>query len=178
VCDHSRAPGAHLYSASSRMRPECVPSFAWQRDVPESIRSLGGLANPDYLDVFTATTNEASERPAEDWARAVLEGGPYYIRLGVFVAQRLLLGLRLGPRRSPDYIIGWKIAARDHSWMRVEAASWMMTASLVFKVDEGGLCMATFVRYDRRMAALVWPPGSILHRKLGLALMRRALRAH
>jgi hypothetical protein len=160
------------------MRLERVPLVAWQRDVPESIRSLGGLANPDYLDLFTATTNEASEKPAVDWARVVLEGAPYYIRPGVFVAQRLLLGLRLGPRRSPDYIIGWKIADRGEGWVRIEAASWMMTASLVFKVDEVGLSMAAFFRYDRRMAALVWPPISIAHRKVGLALMRRALRAH
>jgi hypothetical protein len=160
------------------MRRERVPPVAWQRDVPESIRSLSGLANPDYLDLFTATTNGASERPVEDWARAVLEGGPGYLRLGVFVAQRFLLGLRLGPRRSPDYILGWKIADRGDSWVRIEAASWMMTASLVFKVDETRLSMATFVRYDRRLASLVWPPGSILHRKLGLAVMDRAVRAH
>jgi len=157
------------------MRRERVPSFAWQRDVPESIRSLSDLANPDYLDLFTATTNEASGKPAEDWARAVLEGGPGYLRLGVFVAQRLVLGLRLGPRRSPDYIHGWKIAKRDHSWIRIEGASWMVTTCLVFKVDEARLSMATFICYDRWMAALVWPPVSIVHRKVGLALMRRAL---
>jgi hypothetical protein len=160
------------------MRLERMPPVAWQRDIPESIGSLGGLANPDYLDLFTATTNEASVKTAEDWARAVLEGGPYYLRLGVFVAQRLLLGLRLGPRRSPDYIHGWKIAARGDSWVRIEALSWMMTASLVFKVDEVRLSMAAFFRYDRRMAALVWPPIAIAHRKVGRALMRRALRAH
>jgi hypothetical protein len=161
------------------MRLERVPPVVWQRDVPEPVRSLGGLANPDYMDLFTATTNEASEKTAEDWARAVLEGAPYYIRLGVFgVAWRFPLGLRLGPRRSPDYIIGWKIAARGEDWVRIEAASWMMTASLVFKADEERLSWASFVRYDRRLAALVWPPGSIVHRKVGLALMRRALRAH
>jgi hypothetical protein len=154
-------------------------NLTWQRDVPESIRSLGGLADPDYVDLFTATTNEASEKPVEDWARIALERVmPGYLRLGVFVAQRLLLGLRLGPRRSPDYIAGWKIADRGDSWVRIEAASWMMTASLVFKIDEARLSLATFLRYDRRMAALVWPPISIAHRKVGLALMRRALRAH
>jgi hypothetical protein len=161
------------------MSLERVPPVAWQRDVPEPIRSLGGLADPDYLDLFTATTNEASVKTAEDWARAVLEGAPYYIRLGVFgVAWPLLLGLRLGPGRSPDYIAGWKIADRGDSWLRIEAASWMMTASLVFKVDEAQLSWASFARYDRRVAALVWPAGSIVHRKVGFALMRRALRAH
>jgi hypothetical protein len=155
-----------------------MPPVAWQRSVPEPIRSLGGLADPDYRDVFTATADEASEKPAEDWARMVLERVmPSYIRLGVFVAQRLLLGLRLGPRRSSDYIAGWKIAARGEGWVRLEAASWMMTASLVFKVDEARLSLATFFRYDRRIAALVWPPISIAHRKVGLTLMRRAASA-
>jgi len=158
------------------MRPERVPPVTWQRDVPESIRSLAGLANPDYLDVFTGTTKKASGKPAEDLARAVLEGGPSYLRLGVFVAQRLVLGMRLGPRRSPDYIHGWKITDRHHGWVRIEGASWMVTMSLVFKVDGAGLSMATFIRYDRRMAALVWPPVSLAHRQVALALIRRALR--
>ena len=161
------------------MRRERVPPLAWQRDVPESMRSRSGLANPDYLDLFTATTDEAAEKTAEDWARTVLEGAPYYIRVGVFVvAWRLFLGLRLGPRRSPDYINGWKIAARGEDWVRIEAASWMMTASLVFKVDEARLSLVSFFRYDRRIAALVWPPISIAHRKVGLVLMRRAARTH
>jgi hypothetical protein len=156
-----------------------MPPVAWQRDVPESLRPLGGLANPDYLDVFTATTDGASKKPAEDWARTALERVmPGYVRLGVFVAQRLLLGLRLGPRRSPDYIAGWKIADRGDSWVRIEAASWIVTASLVFKVDEARLSLATFLLYDRRIAALVWPPISIAHRKVGLTLMRRAASAH
>jgi hypothetical protein len=149
---------------------------AWQRDVPESIRSLGGLANPDYQDLFTATTNEVAEKSAEDWARAVLDRAPYYIRLGVFhVGWRLFLGMRLGPRRSPNYIAGLKIAARGADWVRLEAASWMMTVALVFKADEARLSWASFARYDRRVAALVFSPGSIVHRKAGFVLMRRAL---
>jgi hypothetical protein len=156
-----------------------TPPVAWQREVPESMCSLAGLANADYVDLFTATTNEASAKSAEGWARAVLERAPYYTRLGIFgVAWRLLLGLRLGPRRSPDYIAGWKIAARGDSWVRIEAASWMATAALVFKVDETRLSWASFARYERRVMALVWPAGSIVHRKVGVALMRRALRAH
>ena len=143
------------------------------------MRPLGGLSNPDYHDVFTATTDGASGRPAEDWGRIALERVmPGYIRLGVFVAQRLLLGLRLGPRRSSDHIAGWKIAARGEDWVRIEAASWMMTASLVFKVDEARLSLASFFRYDRRIAAFVWPPISVAHRKVGLVLMRRAARTH
>jgi hypothetical protein len=157
------------------MTRERVPAVAWGRDVPESIHSLG-LANPDYVDLFTAPTNERSAKSAEHWARAVLEGGPRHLGLAVFVAQRLLLGLRLGPRRSPDYIHRWRIADRGEGWVRIEAASWMMTAALVFKVDDTRVSLAAFVRYDRRVAALVWQAGHIVHRTLVLALMRRAVR--
>jgi hypothetical protein len=109
----------------------------------------------------------------------VLEGAPYYIRLAIFgFAWRSFLGMRLGPSRSPDYISGLKIAARGEDWVRIEAASWMIVAVLVFKVDEARLSWASFVRYDRRLAALVWPAGSIVHRNVGFALMRRAVRAH
>jgi hypothetical protein len=153
-----------------------APSLAWQRDVPESLRSLDGLARPDYADLFTARANGVSEQAAEEWARAALEGAPDHLRLAAVLAQRLLLGLRLGPLRSPNYILGWKIAERGNDWVRIEATSWMMAASLVFKVDEVGLSVATFVRYDRRLAAVIWPPISIVHRKVGLAMMRHALR--
>lgn len=52
-----------------------------------------------------------------------------------------------------------------------------MTAHIVSQVDEGRRSLATFVRYDRRIAALVWPPVSILHCWVGLLILRRAVRA-
>jgi hypothetical protein len=168
-------------AAAAGSKPEeaiaVVPSLAWQRDVPESIRSLDSLASPDYADLFTARANGVSEQTAEEWARAALEGAPDHLRLAALLAQRLLLGLRLGPLSSPNYILGWKITERGNDWVRIEAASWMMAASLVFKVDEVGLSVATFVRYDRRLAAFIWPPLSTVHRKVGLAMIRHALRA-
>jgi hypothetical protein len=68
-----------------------------------------------------------------------LEGAPDHLRFAAVLTQRLLLGLRLGPLRSPHHILGWKIAERGNDWVRIEATSWMMAASLVFKVDEVGL---------------------------------------
>jgi hypothetical protein len=141
------------------------------------MRLLGGLASPDYLDLFTASTNAASQRSAEEWARAVLEGAPNHVGLPALFAQRFLLGLRLGPRRSPDHIFGWKIAGRGDGWVRIEAASWLMTGAMVFKVDEARLYLATFVRYERRITALVWPPGSLFHRRVGLTALRHAIGA-
>jgi hypothetical protein len=106
-----------------------------------------------------------------------LEDAPVLVRLIVPFAQRVVLGLRLEPRSSPDHPLGWKIADRGDGWVRIEAASWFMTAHLVAKIDGRQVSAATFVRYDRRIAALVWPPVSTLHRQVGVFLIRRALRA-
>jgi hypothetical protein len=158
-------------------RGDRVPTVLWQRDAPEVIRSLDTLAGPDYVDIFTATAAEAADTSPEQWVRAVLERVPAGMRRFVPLAHRFLLGLRLEPRPSPDHLLGWKIADRGDSWLRIEAASWFMTAHCVLHVDDRQVSLATFVRYDRRLAALVWPPVSIIHRQVGLALMRHAVRA-
>jgi hypothetical protein len=154
-----------------------VATVLWQRDAPEVIRSLDTLASPDYVDIFTATAPEATDTSLEQWVRAVLHRLPARMRRLVPLAHRFLLGLRLEPRPSPDHLLGWTIAARGENWLRIEAASWFMTAHCVFHVDDGQASLATFVRYDRRLAALVWPPVSIIHRQVGLTLMRHAVRA-
>jgi hypothetical protein len=61
--------------------------------------------------------------------------------------------------------------------MRIEAASWFMTGHVVMHIDEGRLSFASFIRYDRWLAKLVWPPVSLIHRQVALALVRSAARA-
>ncbi len=63
-----------------------------------------------------------------------------------FVVWRVLCGLRLRPQPSPDSLAGWHVA------------------------------FATFVRYDRPMAALVWPALSIGHRRAVPDLLRYAVK--
>jgi hypothetical protein len=118
-------------------------------------------------------TGEAVGRSPEEWARAAVEAAG----LGGQVVWRVLCGLRLAWRPSPDYVGGWKIADRGDSWIRLEAASWFMTAHLVLEVDDRHLSVATFIRYDRPMAALVWPPLSAAHRFLMPGLLRHTVRA-
>jgi hypothetical protein len=149
----------------------CRPSFQ-QRNVPEAIRSLSTLASPDYVDLFTVTTSQAAGKSPEQWARAGAEDAASLA--GQFV-WRVLLGLRLERRPSPDYVAGWKIADRGDSWVRLEAASWFLTAHVVVQVDDRQVSVATFIRYDRRIAALVWPPLSIIHRQGMPVLLRHAV---
>jgi|tagenome__1003787_1003787.scaffolds.fasta_scaffold20689907_2 hypothetical protein len=146
----------------------------FSRDVPPTLRALDTLVDPDYADVFTATATEPPTRPLEAWLRSVLSRAPTGLSQLPFHVQRHVLRLRLDGRPSDDRLIGWPIAARGDDWLRLEATGPLMTGHLVFHADGRQLAMATFVRYEHRLGALVWPPVSLLHRQVGLAFMRRA----
>src|SRR5439155_15311894 len=104
--------------------------------VPEPTRSLHRLDRVDYVDLFTLDTAAATDRSAEQWARAVLEKGQAARRFA-FIPWRLLLGLRLGPSYAPGYVHGWRIAGSGDDWIRLEAASWLMTCNAVGHVADG-----------------------------------------
>jgi len=144
-------------------------------NIPEAIRGLDTLANPDYADLFTATTSGAMDKSAEEWARAMLEDTPTG-RSAPSLWRRL--GLRLGPTPSPDCVQGWKIADRGEDWIRIETTSWFMTAHAVVQVDDRHVSLALFVRYDRPIAALIWPPVAVMHRRGVPVILHQALKAH
>jgi hypothetical protein len=174
----STASSQHSDPLSPRRDGRAATSTVrWRREVPEAIRSLGALANTDYADIVTATINETPSRTPEQLIRAALKGVPRGLLFFIPVVQRVFLGLRLKLRPSPGRLLGWKIADRGENWIRIEAASWFLTGHVVMHLDEGELSFASFVRYDRQLAALVWPPVSLIHRQVALALVRSATRA-
>jgi hypothetical protein len=71
-----------------------------QVPMPTHARTLSSL-RPDYEDCFVVGVGHNRERTAEEWARAVLEGAPLEVRRGW-----RLLGLRLGPLRGADRVLG------------------------------------------------------------------------
>jgi hypothetical protein len=159
-----------------RETPAAVSAVRWRREVPEAIRALGALAGADYADIVTARIGETPAEP-EQVVHAVLKDVPRGLLLFISLVQRVLLGFRLKLRPSPDHLLGWKIADRGEGWMRIETSSWFMTAHVVMHVEEGRISLASFIRYDRWLAAFLWPPVSLVHRQVGLTLMRRAVRA-
>lgn len=140
------------------------------------MRSLGALAKADYADIVTATLDETPSGTTEELIHATLKGVPRGLLLLIPFVQRVFLGLRLKLRPSPDTLLGWKIADRGEDWIRIEAASWFLTGHVVMHIDEGQISFASFIRYDRRPAAYVWPPVSLIHRQVALALVRSATR--
>ena len=143
-----------------------------QHDIPEAIRSLDPHAS-DYVDLFVATTTRATDSSPEDWARAAIQGAP---AAGRFLAWRAALQLHLEDQPAPDRVGGWRISGRGDSWIRLEASSWCMTAQMVFYVEGGQMSFATFMNYDRRVAALIWTPVSAIHRAVAPDFLRGAVR--
>ena len=158
-----------------RQEDDTVSTVVGLANIPDAVRRVAALASPDYVDLFTATTSFATDKSAEEWARAALEDTPTG-RAAPFLWR--LLGLRLGPTPSPDYVQGWKIADRGDDWIRIETTSWLMTAHAVVQVDDGRVSLALFLRYDRAIAALIWPPVSVTHRRAVPVILRQALKAH
>jgi hypothetical protein len=150
-----------------------VSSLVGVNDVPDSVRALTTFDEPDYVDLFTVTMPRATDWSAEEWARAVLEQTEVARRN----ARKLwrLIGLRLGPPRSPDHVQGWKIAARGDNWLRVETASWYLTAQAVCLVEPGQVSLSLSLRYDRPVAAAVWAGVSGPHQRAVPVMLRQAV---
>jgi hypothetical protein len=150
-----------------------MPSVIQQRNIPDVIRSLSGMERPDYIDLFTVTTDGAPHASPEQWFRTALED--VASRGGQFI-WRGVLGLRLKSGPSTERVAGWKIADRGEDWIRLEASSWFMTAHLVTRLDDKHLSAATFIRYDDPIAPLIWAPLSAVHRRLMPGLLAQTVR--
>ncbi len=171
----STAPPQHSDPLPTRLdRRAAISTIRWRREVPGTIRSLGVLANANYADIVTATIDATPAEP-EQVIHATLNGLPRGLLFLIPFVQRVFLGLRLKLKPSPDHLLGWKIADRGENWIRIEAASWFLTGHVVMHVDKGRISLASFIRYDRWLAAFVWPPVSPIHRRVALALVRSAI---
>jgi hypothetical protein len=149
-----------------------MPSVIQQRTIPETIRVLGGM-DPDYVDLFTATTTGADEASPEQWSRSGIED---VAGLGGQIIWRGVLGLRLKSRPSKQRVGGWEIGGGGKDWIRLEAASWFMRAHLVIRLHDGHLSAATLIRYDHPIAPLIWVPLSAIHRRLMPGLLHKSVR--
>jgi len=128
----------------------------------------------DYSDSFVAEIATEDDRSPEQLARAVFEGAPRPVRLFLVVGFRYGLGLKFGPRSSPEHVLGWAIIDREPDSITLESRSWMLTSRLVFRTEESQVSVSTFVRYDRPIAKVIWPPVSVLHCQIVPRLLRRA----
>ncbi len=129
---------------------------------------------PDYRDAFEVPTDRTETRTPEQWARAVFEGALPPVRWFLLVGWRGVLGLRLGPRPSPDHVLGWRIAETSPEAVRLELRSALMTAHLILRVAGSTAVLTTHVYYTRRLAHPLWAAAGLIHRQIIPYLLGRA----
>jgi hypothetical protein len=151
-------------SASRVVRVPAVTSDAFNAD------------HADYVDGVAIECRDPDPRSTEQWARASLEDAPVALRWFIVAGWRLVLRLRLGPRHSPDHVLGWRIIRRLPEETVLEARSGLLTAHLVFRRQATRLVWSTVVHYNQRVARFVWPPVSLLHRRIVPFALRTAAR--
>ena len=142
--------------------------------MPEEIRAVETLADPSYTYACEVETSPMDSRSPEQWARAVFEGAPTPLRWFIVLGWRVALGLRLGPRQSPSYVLGWKILSTTPDVVVLGVESFLLRAQLVIRVHESQVLHATFVHYERRAARVVWTVAAPIHRLVIPFLLRHA----
>ncbi len=142
--------------------------------IPAGTSSVGAFDRVDYADAHMATISNRQPRSPEAWARAVFEGAPSAVRAIVTAGWKFPLGLRLAPLTDPEHVLGWPIISSGDNWTLLEQHSRLLSARLVFWVDESQLIHSTFVRYDRAAARALWTPASFVHGLVIPYLLRRA----
>ncbi|AFT98813.1 hypothetical protein [Nocardia brasiliensis] len=162
----------HIGNRKDAPASEFEPVVLELQDIPASLRALGTLADADYLDAFTLSTNAGPKWSPDQWAHAAFED---VAGLGGQFIWRVLLGMRLAWRRSSAHIAGWRIVGHGDDWIRLEAHSWMLVGQLVIRLKDHQVTLLTIIRYDRPLAATIWQRLSVKHRGLAPGLLRGTL---
>lgn len=152
-----------------------APSRAVRATIP-STSAATAAEHANFAYAYEVGVPAGDTRTAEQWARTAWECAPTPLRWFITAGWRLVLGLRLGPRRSRDHILGWRIVDCHPEEIACQLDSWFLNGYNTFRLTDGHLIWSTFVTYERPIAKVIWPPVSILHRALVRSALRRAAR--
>jgi hypothetical protein len=128
----------------------------------------------DYSDRFEVAIPRTDTRTAEQWLRAVFEEAPRPVRWCLLLGWQGVLGLRLGPRPSPDHILGWRIVSREPEEVRLELRSGLMKAQLALHLSSSTAVWRTHVSYMQPLARPLWATVGVIHRQMVPYLLGRA----
>ena len=123
---------------------------------PSGARNRSTLANVNYEDAFLVETGAVRGWTGEDWARAVLEGAPEGTRAGLVRGWRAL-GLRLGPIRSEEFVLGWEVRRSTPDLVLLGSTGrFGLSGELLFEPRRDSLLFATFVQLDNPATHAIW----------------------
>ncbi|MGW0809499.1 hypothetical protein [Nonomuraea sp. NPDC002799] len=146
-----------------------IGSAVGTHNIPEPDRALSSLPGINYADQFTLSVDV--DATPEQWARAMFGDVPSFAEVLIW---RGLLGLRLSRGRSPATVGGWRIGGRGEDWIRLEAASWLLTGNFFVRTGPGRVSLATLLHYEGLLGHAVWPLLSAIHRALIPGVLRSA----
>jgi hypothetical protein len=113
-------------------------------------------------------------QPSSGCGPSFFEDAPRPVHWFLLLGWRRVLGLRLGPRPSPDHILGWRIASRQPEEVRLELHSALMVAQLTLHLASSTAFWSTNVCYTRPLARPLWAAVGMIHRRMVPSLLGRA----
>lgn len=136
-------------------------------DVSERARALDPLTEPHYAASWEVAIADGDTRSAEQWARDIFEGAPPALRR--FIVTGWIAGLRLtlGPRASPDHVLGWRIVTTTPELIILSVQSALIgTAHFVLHLEGSRVLLTNFVRYEKPAARPIWATVQPLHHRI------------
>jgi hypothetical protein len=149
-------------------------SDARRVEVPDEIVTRSDLPRSGYASAFEVPIGARKFLTPEQWARATFEGAPAVLRAFLSTAWRYGLGLRLGPKTSPDHVSGWVISSSGPGSITLEARSRLMVAQNVVAVRDSTVVLATLVQFTRRAGRVQWAVATPIHNRVIPYLLGRA----
>ncbi|HEY1827684.1 MAG TPA: DUF2867 domain-containing protein [Acidimicrobiales bacterium] len=149
-------------------------SPTWSRGASEALERLSTLTEPDYVDTFSTTLPNAPTMSPAEVVHAAFEHSPRWLRAVTPIAQRVVLGLSIERISSPTHPLGWTVSGEGDGWLRLEASSPLLRAQIAGRIEDRSVSISTFIHYEGLLGRVLWPPVSLVHRRVGLRLLRSA----
>ena len=146
------------------------------RRVPVSEPPPDELPGYDYADAFELTMSHDEKRSAEDLVRLALEETPRALREVVWFVWQAALRFEVGPRSSPEHVVGARVTTREPDLVHLHVAGPLMSGVIAGRrTASDRFLVTTFLHYERPVAAnAVWSVVSPLHRAIARYLLLRA----
>jgi hypothetical protein len=130
-----------------------------------------GFAN-DYHSAFARVSD--SGITAREWATAILEDAPAWVRRLLVLGWRFGLGLDVGRVGVPDTVLGMHVTIADDTCVVCEMRSRLLITRNVFVLDDGRIIWVAMVRFRSRLGRVLWTAATPLHHLMVPWLLGRA----
>jgi len=127
-----------------------------------------------YASSFAVGIRSGDTRSSEQWVRSMFENASAPVQTFVLFGWKNLLQLRLGPKSSSDYVLGWKVTSTTPEVIVLDVQSPLLQVRKVLRVEASRVVTTTCVRYDLWAARVIWAMVAPVHHRTEPFLLGRA----